>query len=571
MRPPKFSVITVSFNHGEFLRQNIDSVLAQNWPNFEHIVIDGGSTDDTLEILKSYPHLQWISEPDRGQSDALNKGFERARGDIIAWLNSDDWYPPNIFAEIAHELETHPIVLGSCQLTDREGNLTNEPVPNIERNWFDILKYWVYYSSPHQPSIFFRRELLDRCKLPNGKFIDEDLDYTMDYELWLRMTQYAAMDRRVPTLFSYYRHYDTNKTGASMDAVYREFSGTFKRHAKRRCLTQQAFSFLLPLNKAEPALGQFLKQLREQSLLDLEVLVIDYASDRSDSKALQKQILSLGDSFRPGALRMVRSMQKDWFAALDQGLQSARADFLVYLPFESEIGKEFCLQAYNRLSQDNLALILPGCGDLELQQQLTAESPRGRIFQPGQLFGSNYLLPPFILRSVAAQELGGFKRHWEKASSVSGFRELALHLIFKGWQLAFESALPVKALARRFEGEVEKAELFRNYINSQIVCDLTSQLNTDPFSQLRAQHGFAIVFDAQVYQSALKLLAACPADWMHIDENTSPQRLQQIAVEFPNFAPAHFYLARHYLSSGSQQHRESEVRFQQARQFEVSL
>ena len=94
MTLPRFSVVTPSFNQAEFIRDTIDLVVAQDYPNFEHIVVDGGSTDGTIDILRSYPHLTWTSEPDRGQSDALNKGFSKAQGDVIAWINSDDYYAP---------------------------------------------------------------------------------------------------------------------------------------------------------------------------------------------------------------------------------------------------------------------------------------------------------------------------------------------------------------------------------------------------------------------------------------------------------------------------------------------
>ena len=89
MVSPRISVITPSFNQAEFIKQTIESVLAQGYSNFEHIVVDGGSTDGTVDILRAYPHLSWTSEPDEGQTDALNKGFSRASGDIIAWLKRD--------------------------------------------------------------------------------------------------------------------------------------------------------------------------------------------------------------------------------------------------------------------------------------------------------------------------------------------------------------------------------------------------------------------------------------------------------------------------------------------------
>ncbi len=93
----KISIVTPSYNQGQYIEDAIKSVLAQNYENFEHIIVDACSSDNTLTVLKKYPHLKWVSEPDEGQSDALNKGFEKASGDIIGWLNADDYFLPNAF------------------------------------------------------------------------------------------------------------------------------------------------------------------------------------------------------------------------------------------------------------------------------------------------------------------------------------------------------------------------------------------------------------------------------------------------------------------------------------------
>ena len=104
MEELKISIVTVSLNQGKYIEDAIQSVLKQNYKNFEHIIIDGFSTDNTIEILKKYKHLDWISERDEGQSDALNKGFKKCTGDVIGWLNSDDWYHENTFNKVKNIL-----------------------------------------------------------------------------------------------------------------------------------------------------------------------------------------------------------------------------------------------------------------------------------------------------------------------------------------------------------------------------------------------------------------------------------------------------------------------------------
>jgi len=160
----KISVITPSFNQSKYIEQTIQSVLDQNYPNFEHIIIDGGSTDGTIEILKKYSHLKWVSEKDKGQSDALNKGFEKATGDIIAWINSDDWYEPNTFFSISkffNENQYKNVVMGDCNLVDENGKIFDRVI-NYERGLEELKNYKVSRSIPTQPAVFFRKKIVQK-------------------------------------------------------------------------------------------------------------------------------------------------------------------------------------------------------------------------------------------------------------------------------------------------------------------------------------------------------------------------------------------------------------------------
>src|SRR6266540_5681455 len=123
---PKVSVITPSFNQGQFLEASIRSVLEQDYPNIEYIVVDGGSKDESVEVIKKYQdHLTWwVSEKDKGHADALNKGFSHATGEILAWLNSDDIYFPNAVSEAVSVIKAHPhvgMVYGAAELIDDSG------------------------------------------------------------------------------------------------------------------------------------------------------------------------------------------------------------------------------------------------------------------------------------------------------------------------------------------------------------------------------------------------------------------------------------------------------------------
>jgi len=181
---PKISIITPSFNQGFFIEDTILSVKRQDYGDIEHIVMDAGSTDDTLPILKRYDssyNLKWVSAPDNGQSDAINKGLERANGDIIGWLNSDDVYIyTDTIAHIVKYFESNPnvdIAFGDMAFIDKMGEVQTFYV----HQKFDHLKIINGRSTLGQPAVFFRKKVLQDNKLR------VDLHFAMDFELWVRL------------------------------------------------------------------------------------------------------------------------------------------------------------------------------------------------------------------------------------------------------------------------------------------------------------------------------------------------------------------------------------------------
>jgi glycosyltransferase involved in cell wall biosynthesis len=184
-KTPMISVITPSFNCGAYIRECIDSVLAQNYENFEHIIIDGGSKDETVEILKQYPHLRWISEPDKGEAEALNKALQMVRGDITGWLNADDFYLEGVFHRIAQELDPQHgrhVVYGRTNMIDEEGQLLWEKRSTPLVTLPFLLRWWDASRHPHQPSIFYSKELITDI----GPF-NPELCSSIDYDYWLRI------------------------------------------------------------------------------------------------------------------------------------------------------------------------------------------------------------------------------------------------------------------------------------------------------------------------------------------------------------------------------------------------
>lgn len=208
---PRISIVTPSFNQGPYLEKTIQSVLSQGYPNLDYVVIDGGSTDQSVGIIRKYESQlsYWVSEKDRGQSHAINKGFERADGDILGWLNSDDWLAPNALAAIAQAAEAYPqagAFVGHGAKVDLSGNVVYYKKPRA-LTFIDMCQ-WMDGGNFMQPSCFFRRE----AWLAAGP-LDEDVHIALDVDLWLKMAkkiQFQALDQ----LLSYALVHDGAKTTA---------------------------------------------------------------------------------------------------------------------------------------------------------------------------------------------------------------------------------------------------------------------------------------------------------------------------------------------------------------------
>jgi len=207
---PRISVITPSFNQGRFIEQTIRSVLLQNYPNLEYIIIDGGSTDDSVEVIRKYePWLAyWASEKDSGQSHAINKGFERATGDVLCWLNSDDYYPPGTLALVGELLANGSgryALAGHCLKIFDDGR---EPVLLEGRyeNRLRLFQFWFGYQM-HQPAIFWRREVFEKVG-----YLDEQLHLIMDFDYWARISRYFDFVN-VDRVLAYTNYHGEAKTG----------------------------------------------------------------------------------------------------------------------------------------------------------------------------------------------------------------------------------------------------------------------------------------------------------------------------------------------------------------------
>jgi glycosyltransferase involved in cell wall biosynthesis len=225
---PLVSIITPSYNQARFLETTILSVLNQDYSNLEYIIVDGGSTDGSIDIIRKYEDklAAWINEPDQGQSEAINKGFRLARGEILAWLNSDDLYYPQSVTEAVDMLLSTPqigMVYGDTDLIDENGQVRGKF--NAKQTSFQrLMRGGVYIP---QPAAFWRAELWNQV----GP-LDTSFYFAMDYDLWVRFSKVAEI-RYLPRLWASFRIHSAGKTTLSDDRCWPEMKRVYQREGGR--------------------------------------------------------------------------------------------------------------------------------------------------------------------------------------------------------------------------------------------------------------------------------------------------------------------------------------------------
>ena len=226
---PLVTVVTPSYNQGQFIRATIESVLSQDYPAVEYIIMDGGSTDETAAVAKDYAsRLTFISEKDRGQSHAINKGFHMARGHILAWLNSDDVFLPGSIGAGVGGFRRNPTagaVYGEGYQMDREGKITSRFAHTGPPNLWKLVYLSDYVL---QQTLYFRKDVLD-----DVGYLDEDLHYTMDWDLLIRIGLRYPMEY-VPEFMGCLREYAEAKSFSGGAARIREIGQMLRKHTGMR-------------------------------------------------------------------------------------------------------------------------------------------------------------------------------------------------------------------------------------------------------------------------------------------------------------------------------------------------
>lgn len=268
---PKISIVTPSYNQAEFLEETLQSVITQNYIDLEYVVIDGGSTDNSQDIIKKYEgNLKyWVSEQDNGHGDALNKGFAHTTGDIMAWINSDDKYTPWTFKAVANIFTQNPDVMwimGIPTLWNEDGAMIDAIKTN--KNIYDYLSG--NYAWIQQESVFWRRSLWEKA----GSFINTNYQLMVDGELWSRFFLHEKL-HSVHCILGGYRSYARNRAGIYAKTCHSEMRQAIiemKKHCNQDILVTQSKLEKIRHQKKHNIFNSTLSIFQQKRSCDLSVL-----------------------------------------------------------------------------------------------------------------------------------------------------------------------------------------------------------------------------------------------------------------------------------------------------------
>lgn len=239
----KISIITPSFNQGKYIEEAIRSIIDQGYSDFEHIIIDGGSKDETIDVLKKFPHLKWVSEKDEGQSDAINKGFRMATGDIIGWLNADDAYTSGTFARVIKEFQNKEIdaIYSNVIFTEADGKIRSKLKLHKPVKWLSLFHCYI-----PSTTFFFRRTILDA-----GIYIDKKMHITMDKDFFANIFYNGYKMKYINDYFARFRWHDSNKsldTAEVKKIRLNEGFTIYKRYGGKSIFIRNTKTYELTLN-----------------------------------------------------------------------------------------------------------------------------------------------------------------------------------------------------------------------------------------------------------------------------------------------------------------------------------
>lgn len=543
-----FSIVTVANEGGECLRGAIESVLAQDGCGaIEHIIVNAGSPELISSLEEEFSHLRVVSKEGAPLSQALNSGFAIAQGEIVSYLAETDRYARGALALVEREIERHPVVMGACGICDERGVVISR-VDNIERSWFDTMKYWVSQAVPMSSSVFFKRSILSELRIDSGEVFDESLHLAMDFDLWLRLQESYPFSLSISEIASYRPQRALIARSVDVAAQQGEMSRVFRRHASRRVQPEQNLSFVVPITGSFRDVEQFLDRVAAQTLPSLEVVFVDISGDRDVNREMAEAIRARAVRERDIAyqyLPLAPESGRTVAAAYDAGVRSARSHLVACLDPSRSIPDTFAADAARCFSRDEVGLVLPSL-DPTTASKLFVSKYGTRVFNPAGPFAlSAGGQIECITRKLAWLDSGGFSLHDRFPELEFSVKRLMVMLAHKAWRIVSEPLLtPLPLAGSRVE------EPFRLYENSVVVDELARELRRNPFSVLRAKTGYGLVLPDDLWQAAQAVMRSMPQDNNAALVDLASEALREVAEKNPAYGPVLFCLAEALVREG---------------------
>jgi glycosyltransferase involved in cell wall biosynthesis len=425
----KISIITPSFNSGEFIERAIKSVLEQDYKNFEHIIIDGGSTDNTVEILKRYPHLHWLSEKDNGQADAMNKGFEKSTGDIIVYLNADDYFFPGSFSTVIAEFKKGAkFVVGNVLV--KSPRLKTEFLNTPRITFEGMLHHWEPNAFCHNPvGYFYLREVQKECPFNEENYASMDLEFLLDaaakfpfvkvektlgcFEDCIKTKTGATqskLDYWQPRTFPYIdKHLALLSAEQKINFLDDRRKGYAEMQKHMNKLNEKSFepisakdlpliSIIIPTYNCSSYLRRSIESVLAQGLENFQIIIVDDASTDDTQELLNKYYIENKN------IRIIRHFKnKKLGAARNTGIDVANGKYIFFLDSDDWLEKGALIHLASIAEKYNAEIV--ACGVKKAWENGKTEPYHSFAFSCSGGYESLYYFADYYIGSIAWNKL----------------------------------------------------------------------------------------------------------------------------------------------------------------------
>ena len=501
---PKISIISISRNEAPFLRAHIESVLMQDYQNFEHIVIDAESTDNTHDILREFPHLVWTSKPFTSEAALLNEGNSRATGDILGFFHVSDALASDVFQHVVKKLNDAPLAMGNSRVVDKEGS-EKGLISNLPRSYPDLLKYWVFGSTPALQGCFFRNDALNAHK-PKQLF-SEEFTHAHEYDLSLRLAGCMPFSHYEDVLFSYKREHERDSDPDESAKLYREASRIFRRVGYKKAKTERKAAIVIGSNRVDESFEQTMKSFAKQSFADFEIIPWWTGGKGEGYDELIRFVSDLSGISNDGRYRELVGTKDEEFE-LQKGLKevasSVRAPVVLFVFPGQELTETAVLEAVNSFEQDSLGALLLCGGDEELAGHLITDKEGTALFNVQALFQPISQPLSAVFRTLALQEV--LESPLSDDSSVA-LREIYLLFQYKAWSVQVLKDGIVSTLSQDAVSPLDTQAVSGELLQAKLIDRVATVRESDSFADARSKHGFIIEFPEETVSAAREFLA----------------------------------------------------------------